>query len=96
MAENSKIECTDHTFNPWIGCTKVSPACDGCYAENLMDKRYGRVTWGAGEDRVRTAPANWRNTARFTLYVTSGYTAWSIRDGGQPTVSSSLRSATGS
>lgn len=60
MAENSKIEWTTHTFNPWLGCTKVSPACDGCYAENLMDHRYGRVKWGAGEDRVRTAPANWR------------------------------------
>lgn len=60
MAENSKIEWTDHTFNPWIGCTKVGPGCDGCYAENLMDKRYGRVTWGPGEDRARTAPANWR------------------------------------
>lgn len=33
MAENSKIEWTDHTFNPWIGCTNVSPACDNCYAE---------------------------------------------------------------
>jgi protein gp37 len=60
MAENSKIEWTDHTFNPWIGCTKVGPGCDGCYAENLMDKRYGRVSWGPGEDRARTAPANWR------------------------------------
>jgi protein gp37 len=58
--ENSKIEWTDHTFNPWVGCTKVSPACDGCYAEHLMDTRLGRVTWGAGEDRQRTAPANWR------------------------------------
>ena len=29
MAENSKIEWTDHTFNPWIGCTKISRACDG-------------------------------------------------------------------
>jgi protein gp37 len=57
MAENSKIEWTDHTFNPWIGCTKVGPGCDGCYAENLMDKRYGRVSWGPGEDRARTAPA---------------------------------------
>ena len=28
MAENRKIEWTDHTFNPWVGCTKVSPACD--------------------------------------------------------------------
>lgn len=60
MAENSKIEWTDHTFNPWIGCTKVSPGCDGCYAENLMANRYGRVQWGPGEDRARTSPANWR------------------------------------
>ena len=59
MAENSKIEWTDHTWNPWLGCTKVSPACDHCYAEAMMDTRYGRVRWGAGEDRVRTSPANW-------------------------------------
>lgn len=58
MGENSAISWTDHTFNPWIGCTKVSPACDGCYAEALMDLRYGRVKWGG--ERVRTAPENWR------------------------------------
>ena len=33
MARDSRIEWTDHTFNPWWGCTKVSPACDHCYAE---------------------------------------------------------------
>lgn len=60
MAENSKIEWTTHTFNPWIGCTKVGPGCDGCYAEALVDKRYGRVEWGAGNDRVRTSHGNWR------------------------------------
>lgn len=60
MGEFSKIEWTDHTFNPWIGCTKVGPGCDGCYAEAMMDHRYGRVEWGAGNDRVRTSPANWR------------------------------------
>jgi protein gp37 len=60
MGEVTKIEWTDHTFNPWIGCTKVSPACDGCYAENLMANRWKRVQWGAGEDRKRTSPANWR------------------------------------
>ena len=59
MAENSKIEWCDHTFNPWMGCTKVSPACDNCYAEALMDTRYGRVEWGSGKPRVRTAPGNW-------------------------------------
>lgn len=55
--ENSAIEWCDHTFNPWIGCSKVSPACDGCYAEELMDTRYGRVEWGG--DRVKTGPSNW-------------------------------------
>ena len=60
MAENTKIEWTDHTFNPWIGCTKVSPACDHCYAEALMDTRHGRAKWGAGEPRSRTAPSTWR------------------------------------
>ena len=34
MGSKSKIEWTDHTFNPWWGCTKVSPACDHCYAES--------------------------------------------------------------
>lgn len=65
MAENSKIEWTDHTFNPWIGCTKVSPACDRCYAEAMMDHRYGRVEWGAGNDRVRTSAANWKIPLRW-------------------------------
>ena len=60
MGEITEISWTDHTFNPWIGCTKVSPACDGCYAEHMMAHRYGKVRWGAGEDRKRTAPANWR------------------------------------
>lgn len=59
MAENSKIEWTVHTWNPWIGCTQVSPACDDCYAMVMMDHRYGKVRWGAGEDRKRTAEANW-------------------------------------
>ena len=59
MAENSKIEWTDHTFNPWIGCTKVGPPCDNCYAEALSN-RYGWVTWGAHGNRKRTSPANWK------------------------------------
>jgi protein gp37 len=58
--ENSKIEWTHHTFNPWIGCTKVSDGCKNCYAETLMDHRYGRVKWGPQGERQRTSPANWR------------------------------------
>src|SRR5690242_15285899 len=59
MGQNSNIEWTDHTFNPWIGCSKVSPGCANCYAETLMDNRYGRVKWGKGNPRSRTSAANW-------------------------------------
>src|SRR5439155_16270327 len=59
VMKNSKIEWTNHTFNPWIGCTKVSPGCANCYAETLMDTRYGRVHWGKGKPRVRTSADNW-------------------------------------
>ncbi|RZJ40196.1 MAG: DUF5131 family protein [Brevundimonas sp.] len=65
MGEVTAIEWCDHTFNPWIGCTKVSPACDHCYAEALMDTRYGRARWGAGEDRVRTSASNWLQPRRW-------------------------------
>ena len=41
MAENTKIEWADHTFNPWEGCQKVGPSCDHCYAES----RNARVNW---------------------------------------------------
>jgi DNA repair photolyase len=54
MGELTKIEWCDHTFNPWIGCTKVSDGCKNCYAETLMDKRYGKVTWGPEGVRVKT------------------------------------------
>lgn len=60
MAEKTGISWTDSTFNPWIGCTKVGPGCDHCYAEALMDKRWHRVEWGVHGERVRTSAANWR------------------------------------
>lgn len=52
--ENSEISWTDHTYNPWIGCTEVGPGCDHCYARLLMQNRHGRVRWGSGELRSRT------------------------------------------
>lgn len=59
MAENSKIEWTHHTFNPWEGCTKVGPGCDHCYAE-AHNKRFHGDNWGPGAPRRRTSPANWK------------------------------------
>ncbi len=64
MAENSAISWTRHTWNPWMGCTKVSPACDGCYAEALMDKRYGKVQWG-NHPRIRTGAHTWNDPMRW-------------------------------
>ena len=68
MAENSKIAWTDHTFNPWIGCTKVGRGCDGCYAE-VWDARYGGALgsphWGPGAPRRRTTVQNWNKVRRW-------------------------------
>jgi Bacteriophage protein gp37 len=62
MAENSGIEWTTHTFNPWTGCTKVSPACDNCYAEGWA-KRSGHVEWGPRGARRRTK--TWRDPIKW-------------------------------
>jgi protein gp37 len=63
MAENSKISWTDHTFNPWVGCTKVSLACDHCYAE-AWSKRSGLVEWG-NHPRRRTSESYWRQPIKW-------------------------------
>jgi protein gp37 len=63
MAGFSKIEWTDSTFNPWVGCTKIKrakhkpSACDFCYAEKWA-KRSGQVTWG-NYPRRRTTASYW-------------------------------------
>ncbi len=57
MAENTKIEWTDHSWNPWIGCQKVSPGCDNCYAEEWDCRFHAGAHWGPGAPRHRTA--NW-------------------------------------
>lgn len=60
MAESTKIEWCDATFNPWIGCTKVSPGCDHCYAECGTPARTLKVNWGPGAPRRRTSVSNWK------------------------------------
>lgn len=64
MGEDTKIEWADHTFNPWLGCTRVSPACGqggkgGCYAEALA-ARFNLVGWGPTASRKLTSDDNWR------------------------------------
>jgi protein gp37 len=59
MAENTKIEWATHTWNPVVGCQKVSPGCDHCYAESWA-KRSGIVQWGPHAGRRRTSSASWK------------------------------------
>jgi len=69
MGGRSKIEWTDSTFNPWVGCTKVArakgapSACDFCYAEKWA-KRSGQVVWG-NYPRRRTTGSYWRSALRW-------------------------------
>src|SRR3954447_11613302 len=56
--KDSRISWTDHTYNPWIGCTKVSPGCERCYAERQAP-RHG-VEWGPHGERRRAAPSTLR------------------------------------
>jgi protein gp37 len=62
MADTSKIEWTDSTFNPWIGCQHASPGCDHCYAEqqNIFRKWAADGAWGPHAERRRTSVANWK------------------------------------
>lgn len=64
MARDSKIEWTDHTFNPWWGCAKVSPACDHCYAETWA-RRVGFDIWGPRGERRFLSDAYWRQPLRW-------------------------------
>lgn len=70
MGEITRIAWCDATFNPWIGCLRVSPACDRCYAAALS-WRYGwrdgegRDLWNTGAERKRTSSAYWRAPMRW-------------------------------
>jgi protein gp37 len=58
MGKDSAIEWTDHTFNPWWGCVKVSPGCKNCYAETLS-KRFGHKVWGPQGERRFFGVKHW-------------------------------------
>lgn len=76
MAEDTKIQWATHTFNPWIGCTKVSAGCTNCYAEADMDKRRGRAQWGPHGTRSKTTDANWRKPIKWNKDAESAPGDW--------------------
>lgn len=69
---NSGIEYIDHSWNPWIGCHKVSPGCDNCYMHREM-RRFGQ---NPGTVR-RTSPATWKQALRFGKGSTVFVCTWS-------------------
>lgn len=74
--QNTKIEWAHHTFNPWIGCTKVGPGCDNCYAEADFDKRRHVVHWGTNQPRKRTTPSTWAQPLRWNAKAGINLHAW--------------------
>lgn len=75
MAKYSNIEWTHHTFNPWWGCTKVSPACAHCYAET-WSLRFGSKLWGREAERRFFGENHWREPLRWNAEArTSGIRA---------------------
>jgi protein gp37 len=72
VADGTHIEWTDATWNPLVGCTKVSPGCDNCYAETLVNRfaghnkafpsRFDVVTMR--DERMLTQPLRWSRPRR--------------------------------
>jgi protein gp37 len=56
VSDNTSIEWTDTTWNPTTGCTKVSPGCDNCYAEKIVERFHRK---GAFEIVTRSEPKLW-------------------------------------
>jgi protein gp37 len=81
MREVRDTEWTDHTFNPWWGCEKVSPGCAHCYADTFSrrvgytdephDGEPGSQTgpkvrlWGPGSERRMFGDKHWNEPLRW-------------------------------
>lgn len=72
MGEFSAISWTNHTYNPWRGCTKVGPPCDFCYAE-ARDQRYeGGIHWGVGAPRIRATESTRNGVLKIARKIREG------------------------
>lgn len=64
MGDKTEIAWTERTFNPWIGCIKIAPGCDNCYA-NDWDNRFGGGHWGKGNKPRPTADSTWKKPLKW-------------------------------
>lgn len=78
MAEVTGIAWTRSTFNPWIGCTKVGPGCDNCYAA-AQDVRFTQgARWGKGAPRHRTTKPYWRQPLKWDREAAEQQLFWPV------------------
>lgn len=71
MGDGTGIEWTDATWNPLVGCTKVSSGCDNCYAETFVNRFAGSKgfperfdTVVLRDQRFLSQPLRWRRPRR--------------------------------
>lgn len=66
MGEITGISWCDHTFNPWRGCTRVSPGCQHCYAETMSGRNPKTLgVWGPRGLRAPAAESYWRQPLKW-------------------------------
>ena len=92
MGKDSAIEWTDHTFNAWEGCEKVSPACKNCYAETRAI-RWGHSAggkhlplWGPGSIRKWRSDAYWRAPLKWNREAAGAAVRQGAKDFGEGAV----------
>lgn len=85
MGERTTIEWTQRTWNPWRGCTKVSPGCAKCYMFREQE-RYGQDPAAVVRTRPATfnAPLRWEKRLaaedRRELVFTCSWSDWFHED----------------
>lgn len=65
VGESTAIAWTDHTFNPWWGCERVSPGCQHCYAETFAKRTGNNAVWGKNADRRRFGDKHWNEPLKW-------------------------------
>lgn len=66
MGTETKIQWTDHTFNPWRGCTKVHEGCQFCYAEAGSKRNPNTLgIWGNDGTRVVAIDSTWNEPLKW-------------------------------
>lgn len=67
MGTNSEISWTDHTWNPWRGCKKITAGCANCYMFTAQS-RYGKNP----HEVVRCGPGVWRQPDKWARESRNG------------------------